>query len=191
MALESFDKRKKDVLGKSDKSSKNNWDEKIIPLCNKINSLKDYYTTSSCSGRIVLIMDFDKKVSNLFLYVSHDKINLKEFKKTLERASKNKNKNKTIIFKQEPCGLHIACRTLKDAQIILDKAKKVGWKKSGIISSSKRFIVEILGTEKLEFPIMGNKKILVNDIFLNLIINRSNDNLEKSWKKINNLNKIL
>lgn len=93
-----------------------------------------------------------------------------------------KRKRSEISFKQEPCGLHVACRTLKNAQQFLDKAKFTGWKKSGIIASNKRFIVECFSTEKLEFPIIKNGKILVDDNFLKLIVKKSNENLKRSWE---------
>lgn len=179
-----FDKRKKDVLGKLDKSNIGSWDRKIISLCKKLNLKKDFYTTSSCAGRIILLVDSEKKAPDLFLYVSHDKISFKTFKKKLEGI-----KNKNVNFKQEPCGLHIACRTLEEAQILLDKARKVGWKKSGIISSKKRFIIEMFGTNKLEFPIIKDGKILISEEFLKEIVKVSNKNLEKSWKQIDNLEK--
>ncbi|MFA5953017.1 MAG: tRNA wybutosine-synthesizing 3 family protein [Candidatus Pacearchaeota archaeon] len=223
MSTNIFEKRKKDILEKKDKSSKGKWDEKIISLCEKINSKKEFYTTSSCSGRVLALIDFDKKVSNLFLYVSHDKIEFDEFKKELinlctskipptnpptthpkssnlktfkllqmvNNNSVSKNPNKTIIFKQEPCGLHVACQTLEKAQELLTKAKLSGWKKSGIISSEKRFIVEMFGTGKLEFPIIKNGKLLVDDGFLKIVLKKANENLEKSWKIIEKLkNKI-
>ncbi len=50
-----FEKEKKDCLSKIDKSKKGSIDKKIKELVDLINSLKDYYTTSSCSGRILLI----------------------------------------------------------------------------------------------------------------------------------------
>ena len=72
MEKNKFSQRKKSLLEKKDKSSKNSWDKKIIKLCNKINKLEDYYTTSSCSGRIVLIINQNKKQQGLFLRSYHD-----------------------------------------------------------------------------------------------------------------------
>ena len=78
--MDRFNQRKKDVLSKLDKSHKSEWDEKISSLCDKINSLDDYYTTSSCSGRILLMINQDKNGKDLFLFVYHDKISLKKLK---------------------------------------------------------------------------------------------------------------
>lgn len=181
-----FIQRKKDVLGKEDKSSIGGWDKYILELCGKINSMINYYTTSSCAGRVVLIIDQDKKAPGLFDFVSHEKINFKILKNALDNS-----KNKNLKFKQESCILHVACEDLESAQNLLEKGRNAGWKRSGIISSEKRFIVELNGTNKLEFPIMNAGKVLVDDEFLKLIVKKSNKNLEKGWTKIEDLKSLL
>lgn len=184
-----FQKIKQAALKKSDKSNKQSWDKPIIQLCKKVNSLKDYYTTSSCSGRIVIMLDNPKKVSGLFNKVYHNPITFSQLKKDLSTIAK-KNK-KLIKFKQEPCILHVAASDLENAQRFYNKARLAGWKKHGIISSKKRFVVEITGTDKLEFPIINKGKILVDDDFLKLAVKKSNENLKKSWDKIEKLKKKL
>jgi len=186
--MEIFDKRKQDILSKKDKSFIGKWDKRIISLCEKLNKNKNYYTTSSCSGRVVLMFDSNKKTYGLFLKIYHNLISFDKLKKDLNDVL-NKSKYKPINFKQEPCGLHVACRTLKDAQVLVDKARNIGWKKSGIISSDRRFIAEMFGTGKLEFPIVKNGEILVDDIFLREVARISNKNLRKSWEQINSLRK--
>jgi len=183
MPTNMFLKRKKDTLSKLDKSSKGGWDKKIVKLCGNINKKEDYYTTSSCSGRVVIMIDQEKKAKNLFIKIYHDLINLKKLKNDLDKITKRD----LIKFKQEPCILHVACKDLEDAQKLLTKAKLAGWKKSGIIASGKRFVVEMNATEKLEFLIMNKGKLLVNNEFLELIVKKCNENLKKSWGKIKKL----
>jgi len=213
-----FDKRKKDILSKKDKSFIGEWDEKIKPLCDKINKKKNYYTTSSCAGRIVLVKDQEKKQPGVFEAVFHDIINFKSFWKklseiaspcseivkkvvnnkgpskfgvTVNKLGKIPRRGQNVKFKQEPCILHVACKDFKDAEGLLKKAQLAGWKRSGIIASGKRFIVEIGGTDKLEFPLMQNGKLVVNDSFLKLVVKKSNENLKKSWLKIDKLKKLI
>ncbi|MCL5018191.1 MAG: tRNA wybutosine-synthesizing 3 family protein [Candidatus Pacearchaeota archaeon] len=186
--IDSFNKRKSDVLSKLDKSHIGSWDEKIAGLCDKINSLENYYTTSSCSGRVVLIIDAEKKGKDLFVFVSHDKISFDELKENLELGLK---KNKKIKFKLEPCILHIACKTLEDAEKLYEKGKLAGWKKSGIIGMKNGITVELNSTEKLEFPIIQNKKILVSDDFLKIVVDEANKKLEKVWGKVEKLEKLI
>ena len=79
-----FEKRKADCLGKDDKSSIGSWDKPILKLCEKINSRADLYTLSSCSGRIVLIKNIDKKTHDLFVMRTHEKISFNEVKKAFD-----------------------------------------------------------------------------------------------------------
>jgi len=183
-----FDQRKKDVLEKKDKSFKKSWDKKILKLCKKINSLKNYYTTSSCSGRVVLMINQDKKDRDLFINVYHDLISFERLKKDLKNIVK-KNK-KLIKFKLDPCALHVSCRTSEDAKELCNKAKLAGWKECGLISFKNK-IAELKSTEKLEFPIIDKDKILVNDEFLKIIVDESNKKLRKGWDKIEKLNNLL
>jgi len=185
--VNSFEKQKQSCLSKTDKSFKKSWDKKIRGLCEKINKLDKYHTTSSCAGRIVIIKDKEKKQPGLFEYVTHDLINLKK----LKNALKGVNFGEFVKFKQEPVLLHVACKDLKSAQFLVDKAKLAGWKRSGIIATSKRFIVELMSTEKLEFLIMNKNRLLVNNSYLEIVVKRSNENLKKTWKKIKRLSKDL
>jgi tRNA wybutosine-synthesizing protein 3 len=187
MQKDTFLQRKKSVLLKADKSSKGKWDRRMIPLCNKINSFKNYYTTSSCSGRVVILIDKDKKECDLFLKVYHDLISLNNLKRNIDKIKRNN----LIKFKQEPCILHVACRTLEDAKDLMDKGKLAGWKKSGVISLGKKIIVELSRTEKLEFPIIENRKILVDNYFLRSVVEKSNENLKNNWKNIDKLKELL
>ena len=175
--------RKKNQLEKNDKSLKQGWDKKIVNLCNEINKKDNYYTTSSCSGRALLLRDCKEKKDDLFIKVWHNLVDFEDLKKTLEGIKSQE----LIYFKQNPCILHVACKTLEDAQEIHDRAKLAGWKRSGIIASKKRFVVELNATEKLEFPIVENKKILVDDEFLKIVIKEANKKLKILWEKIEKL----
>lgn len=172
-----FDEYKYNALSKKDKSNKGSIDKKIEPLINKINSLKNYFTTSSCSGRIILIKKTDKKVPNIFLLNSHAKISKEKIKDKL------KNKNGIFYLKMEPCALHVTCRRLEDAQTLLNLARNSGWKKSGIISSKKFFICELFSTESICAPITS----ATDESYLNLLVNEANDKLNKTNKKITKL----
>jgi tRNA wybutosine-synthesizing protein 3 len=186
--MDSFNQRKKDILGKLDKSSIGGWDEKILGLCEKINKLDDYYTTSSCSGRVVVMEDVVKKGPGLFFYVSHDKISLNVLNEELGKIAGEDGKG-IIKFKQEPMILHVACKDIESAKIFLDKVRDLGWKKVGIIAMGKNIIVEINGSEKMEFPIMQNGELLVKEEFLELVVKKSNDNLVRNWLKVEELRK--
>tara|TARA_Y100000310_G_scaffold209474_1_gene210136 strand:+ start:2517 stop:3068 length:552 start_codon:yes stop_codon:yes gene_type:complete len=181
-----FEEAKKKQLSKIDKSSIGSWDVKIKSLCEKLNKSKKYYTTSSCAGRIVLIKSSDKKIKDVFLFRTHKKISFSELKKALAKI----RYNKLVEFQQTTCILHVACVDLASAQDLVNKANLSGWKRSGILSM-KRNIVELHSTESINFPIMNVKKMLVDDDFLKLIVKQANDKLERVWKKIEKLKKLI
>ncbi len=185
-----FLQRKNAVLSKSDKSFIGKWDDKIVGLCRKINSTEEFYTTSSCSGRIALMIDKDEKEPNLFLKVWHDKISFYEIKKELEKIEGSVKKNIDVKFKLEPPILHIACINLEIASNILEKAKKLGWRRSGINALGKNVILELNSTERLEFPLIKGGKLLVGDEFLKIVVKQANGKLEKGWEKIEKFGKI-
>jgi len=190
MEKDNFEERKRRQLEMQDNSSIGKWDGKIKKLCDDINQNENYYTTSSCAGRIVLIKQAEKKQADLFLFRSHDKITFSKLRKELEKVMKS-NKNDLVYFRQEQCILHVACRTLEDAQNLLDRAKQVGWKNSGIMASRERIILEMRSTEHIELPIINRGKLIVDDLFLKLLVSEANRKLEKTWEKIQRLDKSL
>jgi tRNA wybutosine-synthesizing protein 3 len=186
MPRDRFIQRKNAVLSKADRSSVGEWDSKIQKLCEKINKSSDFYTTSSCSGRVILMISKDKKGKDLFLKIWHDKVYFKDFKDILNSLL---NKKEIIKFKLEPPILHVACRDLKKATEILEKAKFLGFKRSSVLTFDRNIVVEINSSERFEFPIIKNDKILVDDEFLKLVLEMSNYKMERGWEKIKKLEK--
>lgn len=178
-----FNLEKKQFLNKPDKSLAQQIDKDILKLVNQINSNPNYYTTSSCSGRIVLIKE-GKKQENAFLFRSHDKIRLKQIEKELNNATK---KYKSIIYlKLEPCIMHIACKDPDSAIELVNLARNCGWKKSGIIS--KRNIAEIISTENIASPVADKGNIIIDYNYLQILLKECNIKLAQTRQKINQLN---
>jgi len=184
-----FQEQKSKQFLRTDKSGEGAWDREIASLCKKINEKKEYYTTSSCAGRIVLLKGLEEKSKNVFLFKTHNKINFDQLKKELEKVGKEYKG--LIYFKQEPCILHIACSNLDSAYNLLDKARFAGWKRSGLIAKGKRIILELMSTEKLELPIIEKGKLLVPEIYLKLLVKEANKKLEKTRKKIKRFEKLI
>ncbi|MGD2249332.1 MAG: tRNA wybutosine-synthesizing 3 family protein [Candidatus Methanofastidiosia archaeon] len=180
----SFDNEKKMALQKPDKSSAGKLDTAIQPVCTLLNASQNYYTTSSCSGRIVIMSEsgtHDKHTAH-WLLVSHQPIDVATI---LELSFPDTE----IWFRQEGMILHVACRTCKDAFQLVHTAQKTGLKRSGVISSANKIMVEILDTEKLELPIGVHGKLVVSPHYLELIIEKANTKLRRTHKKIKYLEK--
>ena len=190
-----FEKEKKEFLGKKDKSKKGSIDIKIKRLVDKINSLPDFYTTSSCSGRILLltIPRSNKKNEVEYLFCSHKKIKYNEIKKILKSKKELKN---DVWFTVQPVIIHVACNDIKNTKKILNIARDIGFRRSGIISIGKnKVIMEIISTERIDAIVGKNRKLLIGEDYFKVLIKEGNKKLEKTWEKIdklhNNLNKII
>jgi tRNA wybutosine-synthesizing protein 3 len=182
-----FNDVKKKQLSKEDKSNIGEWDKKIADLCNKINKKTNYYTTSSCSGRVVLLKESEVKQPGAFLFRTHNRISFLKLKKALEDVKYDG----LVEFQMTSSIMHVACLTIEDAQELVTLAKLAGWKRSGIMSTGKRYMVELHSTESMSFPIMNNQVILVDDNFLKLTIDIANNKLERVWKKIEKLKSLI
>jgi len=183
-----FIKEKKEFLAKKDKSKKGSIDNKIKKLVNKINSLDDFYTTSSCSGRILLlaIPKSNKKNEVQYLFCSHKKIKHDNVKKTLKTIITKIKDN--VWFKIDPVILHVACENINNAKKFLNTARDIGFRRSGIISIGKsKIIMELISTEKIETIISKNGKLVIDEDYLNILIKEGNVKLEKTWEKIDKL----
>ena len=140
-----WDNEKKCFLNKADQSKKGSIDEKVLPLLQTINSHPDYYTTSSCSGRIYFWRGTGKKNETEWIKVSHGLITEEFF------YLEEKQKSGLVWLRFEPFIIHICCRDLNHANALLNLAKKI-YKKSYILSASNKIIVEIHGSEFVEMP---------------------------------------
>ena len=185
-----FEKEKKEFLGKKDKSRKGSIDDKIKKLVSKINSLEDFYTTSSCSGRILLftVPKSNKKNKVQYLFCSHKKIQYKEIKKTITK----KLPKDDVWFKVQPVILHVACETINCAKKFLNTARDIGFRRSGIISIGKsKIIVELISTEEIEAIVSKNGRLLIDEDYFKILVKEGNKKLEKTWEKIDKLYRAL
>ena len=184
-----FDKEKLDALNKSDKSKKGCIDKEIWPLIIKINSLENYYTTSSCSGRIGLLEKrSDKKCETEWLFKSHSIVKFDEIKNALNNLNLSKH---DLWFRQEPAIIHVACRAIEDAQKLIDIARITGFKRSGIQATRKRILAEIGSSETIATIIAKGGKLLVEADYLKILIDEANKKLERNKGKLDMVYAIL
>ncbi len=178
--FDNFLKEKSDFLSKTDKSKKGSIDGDIKKLISKINSSKDFYTTSSCAGRIVLLeMRSSKKYECHWILAEHRKVKFNE----IFDALKNHKSNNEVWLKQQPLILHVACRDLESAKRLLDSSRQV-FRRAGIIGITERKImIEIIGSENLE-TLIKKGKIIPDEKYLKELVNAANWNFNENKKKI-------
>jgi len=181
--MDSFNQRKKSVLEKEDKAAKGSWDKRIVKLCDKLNSRGEYYTTSSCSGKSVIMEEKTGKDGSYYLWTSHELISLEELSGEVVKVILEG----VIKFKSESPIIFVVSNTIENARELMKKAVNSGFKESGIKITDKLIGLEIRSGEKLEFPLIKGGENLVSKDFLSEVVNQANFRRELGWKKIERL----
>jgi len=173
-----FEDGKRKALKKFRKALENNEvDAPIIQLLKKINSLEDFYTTSSCAGRVVLLHEFgSRKNEHEFILKEHRKVNIEEFLNVNLKKFKGR-----VWLKQEPFIIHIVARTLEKAIEMLNLGLMAGLKHSGVfVFKPERYILELNGTQHLSAPISEKGKMLVTKDYFIYLLKIAAEKLQKN-----------
>ena len=142
-------------------SPKGEWDKPILEMLNWFNEQADFYTLSSCSGRIVVFERHQDVVKGGQWIVSeHATVTSDATWKALTTS----NHTGQVSFIVEPLLLHIACSTLERARHLLSLAIRSGYKESGLGAGSTRHIVAIRTTAmRMEIPIAEDGKVFITE----------------------------
>jgi len=159
----------------------NQVDEGILPVLELINHLPGYYTSSSCAGRIVLLQipQLGDKRNARFLGIWHRTIQTEE----LLDAASNATTGYLWFLAQAPI-LHIGAETLELADKMLKNAISCGFKNSAVKSLSKKIIIELCSTERLDAPIGRDGCLFCEKKYLSLLVEISNEVIERSQQKL-------
>ena len=180
---------KKSALAKLQKAQKEKKvDEGVQPILYIINESDDYYTSSSCYGRIVMLEIpniGDKRAAN-FLGKWHRTIDVNE----LLDASRKAKIGQIWLLSQSPI-IHITTKTNEAADKLLKTAIACSFKNSGIKSLKKRIVVEVCSTERLDIPVGKDGVLFCSREHLELLTNISNEIFKKSTKKLQKFEKSL
>jgi len=157
---------RKEALSKyAEAKSKGLVDSDIIPILDIINRSSKYYTTSSCSGRIVVmeIPEIGNKREASFLGKWHSTVNVEDIQMAIL-----KYKSGLLYLLVQSSILHVVAENLEYGKILLNIAKNCGFKYSSIkgISEFGNVLIEILSTEHLAIPLGkdGSLKVCEEDI---------------------------
>lgn len=169
-----FSKWKSTALSKADFSKKGSIDDQIEALVKYLNGQSQYFTTSSCSGRILICSDdtLPSSVENdehvireseksssggkrgcVWYIVSHTPMHPNDALSALSTVQES------CKLKFEPFVLHVQCSELKYAQCIHNAAVQSGFRNSGIVlgKGGKKIIAAVRGTSCLEVPLTSSK----------------------------------
>lgn len=161
--------------------SKDEVDKAILPLLDLINSSEEYYTSSSCAGRILLLQipEIGDKKKAEFLGRWHRAVKTEEVLEAIRKS----DKGTLWLLAQSPI-IHIGAKTNIAADKIVKIANANGFKNSNIKSVGRKPLVEIGSTERLDAPIGEDGKMFCDREHLDLLVRISNEVMEKSTLKL-------
>uniref|UniRef100_A0A3P9K3N4 tRNA wybutosine-synthesizing protein 3 homolog n=1 Tax=Oryzias latipes TaxID=8090 RepID=A0A3P9K3N4_ORYLA len=191
VSMETFAQWKNTTLGKLDQSRKGSVDERARHVVCLLNSQERFFTTSSCSGRIVL-MDGPpeggvvQKKDCRWLFISHDPCRSEDLVSALSRSSGE------AVLKFEAFVLHVKCHRLEDAQLLHSVAVNSGFRNSGLtVSRSGKIIMAVRSTHGLEVPLSHGGKLLVGEEYVHFLTQKANQKMEENFRRIHRFFQIL
>ncbi|XP_023389665.1 tRNA wybutosine-synthesizing protein 3 homolog isoform X2 [Pteropus vampyrus] len=179
-----FRRWKAQCLSKADLSRKGSVDEDVVELVQLLNEREQFFTTSSCAGRIVLldggINGFEVQKQNChWLLVTHRPCVKDDLIVALNKA------NGDAVLKFEPLILHVQCQQLQDAQILHSVAVESGFRNSGItVGKRGKTMLAVRSTHGLEVPLSHMGKLMVTEEYIDFLLKIANQKLEENKRRI-------
>uniref|UniRef100_A0A3B5KQV8 tRNA wybutosine-synthesizing protein 3 homolog n=1 Tax=Xiphophorus couchianus TaxID=32473 RepID=A0A3B5KQV8_9TELE len=183
-----FSRIKTQSLNRLDLSKKGSVDEDIEHVVSLLNSCEQFFTTSSCSGRIILIdgaagSSDAHKQNCVWLFVSHQKCTCDDLVRySLSRACGD------AVLKFEPFVLHVQCRRLEDAQLLHSVAVNSGFRNSGLtVGKTGKIVSAVRSTHGLEVPLSRHGKLLVDEDYIQFLTQIANQKMEENLRRVQRL----
>jgi tRNA wybutosine-synthesizing protein 3 len=156
-------------------------DPGIKSVLDLLNQKEEYYTSSSCAGRVMVLQIpvlGDKQKAEI-LGKWHRVVTFDE----VDSASKRGIKGMIWLLAQAPI-LHIGCDFLAAADWLVKLAGSCGFKNSSIKSTGKKILVEVCSTERLDAPLGMDSLVFYDERYLGLLVDISNQVIERSAQKL-------
>lgn len=184
-----------------------------------INSLDDYATTSSCSGRISIYRHNRSNKGVQWLMVAHQTVKYEDIYEVVLKEIENRE-NEMLYIKCEGFILHVLCKDIESAIKLHQLALYVGYRESGVTLSQSQGNSDAVGNGKqkkstallairstaftLEIPVLLQGKPLItfpktvrtpnsNDEMngLKVVVDECNSRLEQNFRRVDKLLYVL
>ena len=167
-------------------------DEGVISVINSFNSHPDIFTTSSCAGRIQLIIlpDIGRKDSVQRRKTWHREVTVDDVEGAISEF--DIPHNSVVILQAQSPIFHLSCRTMELAIKLRGIAHGQGWKYSSLITGNdEKWNVEILSANRIDNLLFRKGVIDPPDADrLNFIVDESNKILIKAQARLEALEYI-
>ncbi len=153
-------------------------DPLMIPISKFVAKTKNYFTTSTCSGRITLMeLELDEaKRENAFYRKWHRIVRKKEAWNAIQNYEGKKN----LWLRQDPFVFVIGTNTTENAKKIFRICQACGIKRYGIhYFEEGKFLIEVFGTQSMSVPVIEKGKIMVDEKYVHTLIDFAN----QKWKR--------
>lgn len=161
-------------------------DRELLPILIRLNLDRNIYTTSSCSGRIVLsdsTYPWSREETSI-VFKKHTLIDINELMNIV-----NKTTIRRLWINVSGPIIHLSVLKLSYAKVVLKIAQLSGFKHSGIISINKYkgIIIELMSGIKITHLLKTNLCEITNLNKINELVNTLNNALEESRKSLEKL----
>ena len=167
-------------------------DEGVISVINSFNSHPDIFTTSSCAGRIQLIIlpDIGRKDSVQRRKTWHREVTVDDVEGAISEF--DIPDNSIVILQAQSPIFHLSCRTMELAIKLRGIVHSQGWKYSSLITgNNEKWNVEILSANRIDNLLFRKGVISPPDKDrLGFIIEESNKILVKAQARLEALEYI-
>ena len=153
-------------------------DDGLVPLCGFIAGTKNFFTSSGCAGRIILLQlpKGECKKGSSFHRRWHRPVSFLEVKKALGEKTRGE-----VWLKVEPFIMHIGTNSIANAREILAIMNRAGVKRGGILVAKEgKFLVELQGTQEMSAPVKQGNKLLAGDAYLQYLVKKANCKIGKN-----------
>lgn len=197
MSSVAFDTQKETILSNLqagiDFSPKGCIDAPIVDLVDCINSLPDYCTTSSCSGRISCYRVLAERKGIDWILVRHAEVDALSVVNCVKNTCRQTGdtvqpEDQLTMLKCEGVLLHILARDVEAARTLHSIAMATGFRECGISIGPKKVILAIRTTAfGLELPIAAGDEMLLRDRAIQLTVEEANKRLRCNFARIDRL----
>jgi len=155
-------------------------DEDILPILIEFFARPKAYTSSSCSGRIVVI-DADypwEKDETMIIFKKHTPITADEIRKVMYTPHQS-----TLWLSLQGPIYHVYVKDLDEAREVLEIARRAGFKHSGILVLGNPILVELRTGIRIVTPLKDRKSTFINEKDLPRLVELYNRALKEAKQK--------
>ncbi|HID80208.1 MAG TPA: hypothetical protein EYP48_00625 [Ignisphaera sp.] len=161
-------------------------DTDIVDLIECVFQTDNYFTTSSCSGRIVVLDAMYPWLRDeaYIVFKKHTTIEVNEIESLIYTQ---RPLNRYWLISSGPI-IHFVARSLEAAMELIKNVRSMGFKHSGIISLNPAgVVVEIISGTWTSFLLMDSEGLVVEPSALSRIVAIANEILLEGKRRLNNL----